>query len=170
VVVDLDIVAQRRLKLGCRAEPGLVDDVANAAIEALHHAIGLRMSRWDKTMLNVELLAKSVENVLPARFLLLALAGETVGELAAVVREQCADLDWTGSLYFSKKVDTAAFGLASINFDEDLTGSSVNGDKQIASRRLVWHLWQVFDVDMQKARLVILEGLLDGWHAAFLFH
>ena len=38
VVVDLDVVAQRRFELGCGAIAGLIDDVADAAIEALHHA------------------------------------------------------------------------------------------------------------------------------------
>ena len=45
MVVDLDVVAKRRFELGCRAKAGLVDDIADAAIEAFHHAVGLRMTR-----------------------------------------------------------------------------------------------------------------------------
>jgi len=37
---------------------------------------------------------------------------------------------------------------------------SVNGNEKIASSGFVRHLRQVFDVDMQESRLVILKGLL----------
>lgn len=56
-------------------------------------------------MFDLELLAQPVEHVLPPRLLLLALAGEAIGELAAVVREQFAYFDWTCCLHFSQKID-----------------------------------------------------------------
>jgi hypothetical protein len=170
VVVNLDVIAERRFQFGGAAETGLIDDLANAAIEALHHAIGLRMAWGNKAMLDLKLLAQTVEHMLPAGLFLLALAGEAIGELAAIVGEQFLDFDRTGGLYFGKKVDTAALGLISVDFDVDPPGCPVDGDKQIASRRLVWHLWQVLDVDVQKARLVVLEGLLGGRGAALLLH
>lgn len=45
----------------------MIDDLANAAIEALHHAIGLRMAWRDEAMLDLEPLAQTVEHVLSAR-------------------------------------------------------------------------------------------------------
>lgn len=94
------VISKRGFKLSCRTETGLVDDVADAAVEACHHAIGLRMAWRDEAMFDLELLAQAVEDVLPAGLLLLALAAEAVGELAAIVREQFAYLDRTGGLYF----------------------------------------------------------------------
>ena len=101
MVVYLDVVAKRRFKLGCGTETGLIDDVADAPIEALHHDICLRLAWRDEAMFDVELLAQPVEDVVPAGLLFLALAGEPIGELPAVIGEQFADLDWTGCLYFN---------------------------------------------------------------------
>ena len=61
VVVDLDVVAQRRFKFCCRSEPCLINDVADTPIEALDHAIGLWMARRDQAMLDIELFAQTVE-------------------------------------------------------------------------------------------------------------
>lgn len=57
VIVDFQIVAQGRFKLGGGAETGLVDDLADAAVEAFDHAVGLRMARRNETMLDLELFA-----------------------------------------------------------------------------------------------------------------
>lgn len=61
VIVDLDVVAQRRFELRCRSEPCLINDVADTPIEALDHAIGLWMARRNQAMLDIELLAQAVE-------------------------------------------------------------------------------------------------------------
>ena len=61
VIIDLDVVAQRRFKLCSRSEPGLIDDVADTPIEALDHAFGLWMARRDQAMLDIELFAQTVE-------------------------------------------------------------------------------------------------------------
>lgn len=61
VVVDLDVIAQRRFELCCRSEPCLIDDVADTPIEALDHAISLWMARRNQAMLDIELLAQTVE-------------------------------------------------------------------------------------------------------------
>jgi hypothetical protein len=84
VVVDLDVIAKRRLELCGRPEPGLIDDVADTAVEALDHAVGLRMAWRNKPMLDIELLAQTVEYVAFARLSVLALGSKTVCELAAV--------------------------------------------------------------------------------------
>src|SRR5450830_978579 len=43
---------------------------------------------------------------------------------------------------------------------EHPTRGAVDGHEQIATRGFVWHLRQVFDVDVNKAGFVVLEGLL----------
>lgn len=48
-----------------------------------------------------------------------------------------------------------------INVQEDPARGAIDGHKQIATGRLVRHLRQVLDVDVNKAWLVVLEGLLD---------
>jgi hypothetical protein len=53
-------------------------------------------------MLDVELLSR-IEHMLPTGFLLTALAGKTVGELAAVFGEQFADLAWAANPALARK-------------------------------------------------------------------
>lgn len=108
------------------------------------------MAWRDEAMFDLELLAP-VEDVVPAGLLLLALAGESISELAAVIGEQFAKLDRTGSFYFGQKIDTAALGLIAIDLDINPKGRPVDGDKQIASRSFIGHLRQVLDIDVQKA-------------------
>ena len=70
MVVSLEVVAQSRFQLSCRGETGLVDDLADAAVEALHHAVGLRMTRRSEAMVNLELLAQAVKHMLAAGYTL----------------------------------------------------------------------------------------------------
>ncbi len=130
--------------------------------------VGLRMTRRDEPVLDAELLAQAVEHVCAAGFLLLAASREAVGELAAVVGQKLDDLDGTGLLDFVEEVATAAIGLVGIELDEDPARSTVDGNEEIAPCRLVGHLRQVLDVDVHKARLVVLEGLFRGGRSAFL--
>ena len=57
-----------------------LEHIGNAAIEALHHAIGLRRSGFCETVLNPQRLAQLIELVL-ARGCTLAAGKEPVGEL-----------------------------------------------------------------------------------------
>lgn len=92
VVIDLEIIAQRRFELGSGAKAGLSNDLANTTIEALDHAIGLWMARWNKPVFYRQRFAKNVEGVLAGRDAIASdgiffLAGEAVRELAAVVSQ-----------------------------------------------------------------------------------
>ena len=92
MVVDFQVIAQRRFQFGPGAETGLVDDLADAAIKAFDHAVGLRVTRRNQSMFDQQLLAQHVKDMLAARDTVAAdriffLAGKTVGELAAVVSE-----------------------------------------------------------------------------------
>ena len=98
MVVDCQVIAQRRFQFVPGAETGLVDDLAEAAIEAFDHAVGLRVTRRNQSMFDHQLLARHVKDMLAARDTVAAdwvffLLGKTVGELAGVVGEQFDDAD-----------------------------------------------------------------------------
>jgi hypothetical protein len=54
------------------------------------------MMRRNKALLDIELLAQPVERMPPAGFLVFAVGGKAVGELAAVISERFDDLDGAG--------------------------------------------------------------------------
>ena len=90
VVVDFEVVAQRRFKLGSGAKTRLSNDLADAAIEALHHAVGLWMARWNQPVFDRQGFAENVEGVLAGwdavpSDRVFFLAGKAVGKLTAVV-------------------------------------------------------------------------------------
>lgn len=78
MVVDLDVVAQRRFKFCCRSESCLMNDVADTPIEPLDHAIGLWMARPNQAMFDFELFAQAVEQVAPTRLPVLAFGSKSV--------------------------------------------------------------------------------------------
>lgn len=91
---------------------------------------------------------------------LLVLGREAVGELRAIVRKDFRDLDRRGILQSPQEVDATGVGHVVVDAQEDPARGAVDSHEQIAAGRLVGHLWQVLDVDVHKARLVVLEGLL----------
>lgn len=153
MVVDFQVIAQRRFELSPRREAGLVDDLADAAIEAFDHAIGLRMAWWDQAVLDHQLPAQDVKGMLASRdtvagFRVLLLAGETARELAAVVGEQLDDGDRTGLFDLEQKVGAAAVGLVGIDIHENPARGTVNRDEQVTAFSFVGHLRQVLDIHM----------------------
>jgi hypothetical protein len=85
VVVGVDVVGERGFEFCRRFEARLPDDIGNAAVESLDHAVGLRVTGRRQSMLDFQPLAKFVEGVLARR--LLGFACEAACELAAVVVE-----------------------------------------------------------------------------------
>ena len=150
----------------------MADDLADAPIEAFDHAIGLRMAWRDESVLDTQLLTELIEHMFASRYLfaigVLFPAGIAVRELAPVVGQQRHDFNWAGAVELAQEVSTAAIGLVGIDFHEDPACGAVDGDKQVAPRRLVGHLRQILDVDMDKSGLIILERLFFGLRAALL--
>ena len=105
VVVEFQIALQRRCEFCRRPESRLADDLADAPVEALNHAVRLWMAWRNQPMLNAKLLAGAIKDIVATGFLLAALAGETIRELAAVIGEQFVDLDEAGSLHFVQEID-----------------------------------------------------------------
>ena len=91
VVVGAEVVGQRGLQLSRRGEAGLLADLADAAIEPLHHAIGLGVSGRGQTVLNTLRDALLVKQMFTRG--LFFFAGEAVGELRAVVGQYLGDLE-----------------------------------------------------------------------------
>jgi hypothetical protein len=77
-------VLQRVIQFGRREEAGLIDQIADAAVEALDHAIGLGMSRRAQPVFDPRGLAGQVEYMLSRRDS--AFTREAVGELAPRAR------------------------------------------------------------------------------------
>ena len=105
----------------------------------------------------------------PAGFLIFGLGSETVGELAAVVGEQFDDLDGAGSAPWPGN-RRSALALIGIDFNEYPACSTVDRYEQIAPCRLVRHLWQVLDIDVDEAEFLVLEGLFRRSGAVILLN
>nr|GEU28666.1 hypothetical protein [Tanacetum cinerariifolium] len=93
-------------------------------------------------------------------------AGESVRELRAIVRQDLADLDGRSFLQPTQKIDAAGVAHVVINVQEDPARGAIDNHKQIATGRLVGHLRQLLDVDLNKAWLIVLEAFgaaTSGW-------
>lgn len=158
------LAAQGRFELCSGRKSGLVDDLANASVKALHHGVRLRMTRRDEAVFNAQLRTESIEHMVASRYLLavgvLFPAGVAVGELTTIVGQQLDDLDRRGQLEPAQEVDAAFVCHVTVDMQEHPTRGAVDGHEHIAARGFVWHLRQVFDVDVNKAGFVVLEGLL----------
>ena len=163
VVVGREIELQRRLKFVGRRESGLLDQVADSPVEALDHAVRLWMAGRRQTMLNFHFGTAHIERMTARGALVFA--GEAIRELAAVVSENLLNLHRRGQLETAQEVGTADFGLVAVDAEVHPARRPVDGDKQIATLGLIGHLWQVFDVDVQEAGLIVLEGFERGWLA-----
>jgi hypothetical protein len=90
VVVFSEVVTQRRFELGSATKTSLSNDLADAAIAALDHAVGLRIARRNKPVLDHQEFTENVEGVLGERDAIAGdrvffLADKAVRKLAAVV-------------------------------------------------------------------------------------
>ena len=90
-----------------------------------------------------------------------------VGKLRAVVGQDFGDFDWAGDLQPAQEIDTAAIGHIAIDVQKHPARGAVNGHKQVATRRLIGHLWQVFNIDVNEARLIVFERLFGRDRFAF---
>ena len=116
MVVDLHIVHQSALQLGCCGKARLLDDLTNAAIETLNHAIGLRMARWAQTVLNAHRFAEHIKLVISTWLTLFV--GKTIRELATVIGEYFGDFYGSRLLQTGQKIHTAVFTLIWVDMHE----------------------------------------------------
>jgi hypothetical protein len=84
---------------------------------------------------------------------------EPVGELFSIVGQYLGDPDRAGTVQIAQEPAGICGGLGGQDAHEHPPCRPVDGHEQIAPRRLVRHLGQVFQVDIQEAGLVCLECL-----------
>ncbi len=92
VIIEVEIALQGGFQMPGRGEGGGFQHLGDAAVEALDHPVGLRVSGLDQPMVDAVVGAGSVEDVPAGRF---ALAGgaEAVGELLAVIGQHGANAE-----------------------------------------------------------------------------
>ena len=163
VVVGVDVVGERGLELCGRFEAGLGNDLGDAAVEAFDHAVGLWVARGREAMLDLKAFAAFVEGM-PARGGS-GLAGEAVGELAAVIGQDLADFHRRRLVQTPEEIAAAGLALIGVDVDEHPPRGSVDCNEEVAPAALVGHLGQVLDVDVDEPGLVVLEGLGRGHDA-----
>ena len=108
-------------------------------------------------MLDAEVSAKLVELMLSCGSAL-AQAKQPVGKSLSVVCQHPGDLHRCRARQITQEAARIGSGLCWIDADKDPACRPVDGDKEIPPPVLIGHLRQVFDVDMQIARLICLEG------------
>ena len=90
VIIDVDIALQGRRQVLPGAEATGRQDLADAAVKALDHAVGLGMARRDEAVLNVLCVTDPIEAVL-ARWLPLAGGATAIGKFLAVIGQDVGD-------------------------------------------------------------------------------
>lgn len=93
--------------------------------------------------------------------------GEPVSKLQAAVGQDFGDVDGRGNLQPAREVDAASAGRVAINVQEHPAPGRVEGHTQGTARGLAGHLLQVFDVDVNEAWFITLEGLFERECFAF---
>ena len=92
VIVGPLVIFQGLFQIRRGVEALAAQDLGDSAIEALHHAVGLRVSWRDQAVLDVRFLAHLVERMI-AGGLAFSRSAETIGKLLPVVGEDLADLE-----------------------------------------------------------------------------
>ena len=135
------------------------EHIGNTSVEALDHAVGSGHAWLGQAMFNVQGLAQLIK-LMVARGLTLTAGKQPVGELLAVVGQDFLHLDWASFMQSVQKRASGSRRLMALDLNKHPARGAVNGHKQIAPAGLVGHLRQVFDIDVNKPRLVDLEGFV----------
>ena len=157
MVVGGQVLGECGVEVGGTGEAGLPEQVADSAVEAFDHAVGLWVSGWAQTVLDVQGQARHIEHMLARGRPVFA--GETVSELTAVVGEDVQDSHGCDAAEATQEVHAAALGLIAVAAHIDPPRGPVDGNEQVTPMGLIGHLWEVLDIDVQEAGLVVLERL-----------
>ncbi|ANX03426.1 hypothetical protein PG2T_03955 [Immundisolibacter cernigliae] len=160
VVVERDIAVQGLLQVLAGPEVVRAQQVRDAPVEALDHAIGLRVARGRQTVLDAQFLAQAIELMRPGRGPRPA-PEQPVRELGAVVGEQARDAHRAGRGQGTEEGARRARALVGFQGHVNPAGGPIDGHEQEPAPVLVGHLRQVLHVDVHKAGHVGLEGLAD---------
>jgi|GEM_PF-3116019 len=130
-------------------------------VEALNHAVRLRVLRRGEAVFDSKVCTEPIELVL-AGGNAFAQAEQAVGEFLAVVRKYGADVHRAGAFQVAQEPSRIGGGLRFVDADEDPAGRAVDGHEQVAARGFVSHLRQILHIDMKVAGLIGLECLVLG--------
>jgi hypothetical protein len=104
-------------------------NLADATIEAFHHAIGLRPPRWDQTVhytgLRADLIDRMASSGLP-----FASGAEAIGELLAVVSQDRVDLHRCGLGQALPEAGSGRCGLVRQDLQIHPAGRAVDGHER----------------------------------------
>lgn len=142
-----------------RVEPMRIQYVTHAAIETLHHAVGLRPVRRDQAMFDAMPVTEPIHPV-PAAGLTLTARGEAIGKGLPVICQQDPDPERCPLTNVLQKGIGILCGLMLANLQVDPARRAVDRHEEIALVVFIGHLGQMLDVDMDIARLIGLEGLM----------
>ena len=158
-IVDAGIALQglRQVLPGAKAVGR--QDLADAAVKALEHTVGLGMARRDEAVLDVLCVTDPIAAMLTRRFPLTGRA-EPVGGFLAVIGQDVGDLKGGGLEEIGQEALGAGGGLLRQDLNIDPARGAVDGGEQVATLVLVGHLRQVLDIDMHKAGGIVFEGLI----------
>lgn len=132
VVVELPIILQRGFKFGRASEMSLFDQLADAAIETLDHAVCWWMPRRRQKVLHGGADTGKIEGMLAGR--LLVFGSESVSKLRSVVGQYLGDLGGRGDFQPTQEFDAAHIAHVGISMQKYPTCCAVDGDEQIATR------------------------------------
>ena len=161
-IVGVDEVVNEVVSLVMAVEPVLsgvsfggrciLDGFGDPPIEALDHAVGLRMERLDEAVLDLSGGTKAIEGMVPGGFVLgfvLHVDGEAVGELRAIVGKDGVNRVREG---IEEPLETSSDGgriTSEDNLDVDEAGGSIDGDEGVALGSLQGR--QMLQIDMDEA-------------------
>ncbi len=94
MVVQGHVAQQRAVQIFLAVKAMRVQDIGNATVETLDHAVGSGCPGLGQAVLDAQLLTQQIKLMLAAG-LALAAGKQAIGELLAVVGQQPGDLDGT---------------------------------------------------------------------------
>ena len=136
-------------------EAGGGQHLAYAAIEALDHAVSLRMTGLDQAVVDAVLRAGAVEAMTPGG---IAFAGgaEAIGKFLAVIGQDLLHREGRLRDESLEKGGRIRRRFLAENLHIHPARGAIDADEEIAMGGLVGHLRQILDIDMDEARFIIL--------------
>ncbi len=157
LIVQVAVALEGCRQILARVKAMRGQDLADAPVEALDHAVGLRMAHRGKAVLDTELVAELVKAMGTAGLAVFAL--QSVGEGLVIVGEQPMDAKRCLLTHGLEKGAGRAGGFVRLELEVNPAARPIDGHKQILARRLIGHLREVFVVDMDIAWRIGLKGL-----------
>ena len=145
-------VIQKAAVVGGAVLRHAVEMLAEAAVEAFDHAIGLRPERAGEAVGDGALRANSVKGMLPGGFvvgLALFVDGKAVGEFGAVVGEHGVNFEREAVEETPEKASGGLGPAIGQDLEINKAGGAVDGDIGVGAAAIERR--QVFDIDMDEA-------------------